>query len=305
MSVQNLRLPVAWHPGYSIPQPPGHPFPMGKFTRLGAWLAARESDYAVTRPEPVAWEWLARVHDPAYLEALATGTLDAKAQRRIGFTCTPEIFHRCRLETGGTLLAVDTALKTGFACNAAGGTHHAHHDFGSGYCLINDLAVATRYALDALQVNRVLIVDLDVHQGDGTATLLADEPRVLTFSVHCQENFPARKAVSDFDLALPRGTDGAGYLAELAATLPWLLDAWAPDLMLYDAGVDVHAGDRLGYLELTDDDLHARDVMAIAACRDRGIPVACVIGGGYDVELDRLAMRHATVMRAALEILRS
>lgn len=291
------RLPVVWHVDYSIPQPPGHPFPMAKFRRLKAALSARP--YAFYTPAPADEEALARVHDAGYLEALRLGTLAPKAQRRIGFDCTPALFERCRLETGGTLLAVDLALRHGLACNAAGGTHHAHHDFGSGYCLLNDLAVAARHALDQRGVRRVLIIDCDVHQGDGTAALLSSTAEAFTFSMHCGENFPARKQRSDLDIALPRGTGDTAYLQELDGIVPWLLEHLEPDLVLYDAGVDVHADDRLGYLQLSDDGLRQRDEAVIRACRRRGIATACVIGGGYDHDLDRLARRHALLFEAA------
>lgn len=295
-----MVIPVVWHPDYSIPQPPGHAFPMGKFAAVGRWLAAR--GMATVCPLHADMSTLSAVHDPDYLRQLATGTLDARAQRRIGFDCTPALFQRCRLETGGTLATVALALQHGLACNAAGGTHHAHHDFGSGYCLLNDLVVAARHALDQLGRHKVLIIDLDVHQGDGTAALLADEPRAFTFSMHCGDNFPARKQRSDLDIALPRGLDDSGYLHELNSVLPWLLDSVMPDLVLYDAGVDVHADDRLGHLSLSDAGLLARDLAVIGACRARHIPTACVIGGGYDRDLDRLASRHARLLEAACQV---
>lgn len=296
-----MMLPVVWHAGYSIPQPAQHPFPMGKFAALRHCLDA--AVHRVETPPPADPSALQAVHDADYLQALATGALSARAQRRIGFDCTPALFERCRLETGGTLLAVDLALREGLACNAAGGTHHAHRDVGSGYCLLNDLAVATRHALDERRVPRVLVIDCDVHQGDGTATLLADEPRAFTFSMHCAENFPARKQRSDFDLALPRGTGDEAYLAELCGLLPWLLEQVQPELVLYDAGVDVHVEDRLGHLALTDAGLLARDEAVLRACRRRGIATACVIGGGYDRDLDRLARRHALLFEAAGRVL--
>ena len=180
-----MSLPVVWHPGYSIPQPVDHAFPMGKFTVLGALL--QTPDYALYRPSEVSGSALCAVHDEGYLQALASGTLQRSAQRRIGFDCTPALAQRCRLETGGTLQTVELALLHGLACNAAGGTHHAHHDFGAGYCPLNDLAVAACWALAQGAVQRVLIIDLDVHQGDGTAALLAGEPRAFTFSMHCEK----------------------------------------------------------------------------------------------------------------------
>lgn len=296
-----LRLPVVWHPGYSIPQPPGHPFPMAKFRVLRERLAG--GPYAFIEPAPATLLQLASIHDAGYLEALSSGTLPVRAQRRIGFDCSPALYQRCRLETGGTLAAVDLALQQGLACNAAGGTHHAHHDFGSGYCLLNDLAVATRHALDYHGLSRVLILDCDVHQGDGTAALLAAEPRAFTVSLHCQDNFPARKQRSDLDIALPRGVDDRAYLAEISALLPGLLDRLQPDLVLYDAGADVHEDDRLGHLALSTAGLRARDLSVLQSCRQRLIPVAAVIGGGYDRDLERLADRHAQLFEAASEVL--
>lgn len=298
-----MPLPVVWHPGYSIPQPAEHPFPMGKFTVLGALLDT--ADYAVHRAHEASAAQLQAAHAAEYLAAMAAGTLERSLQRRIGFDCTPALAERCRLETGGTIRTIELALQHGLACNAAGGTHHAHRDFGAGYCLINDLAVAARWALDVAQVQRLLIVDLDVHQGDGTAALLANEPRAFTFSMHCEKNFPARKARSDLDIGLPRGLDNAGYLAELAAVLPWLLDTLNPDLVLYDAGVDVHGGDRLGYLGLSDQGIYARDTYVLQSCRSRGIATAAVIGGGYDRDLAVLAARHALLFQAALATLRA
>ncbi len=297
-----MKLPVVWHPGYSIPQPANHAFPMGKFTVLGALLDT--PDFTVHRAPEASTQDLLAVHDAGYLDALASGTLDRSAQRRIGFDCTPALAERCRLETGGTIRTIQLALAEGLACNAAGGTHHAHRDFGAGYCLLNDLAVAARWALQVAQVSRVLIVDLDVHQGDGTAALLADEPHAFTFSMHCEKNFPARKQRSDLDIGLPRGLDDAGYLAELHAVLPWLLDSLAPELVLYDAGVDVHGGDRLGHLALTDAGIEARDAFVLGQCRRRGIATAAVIGGGYDRDLTVLAARHALLFKAALATLR-
>lgn len=296
-----LTPAIVWHPGYSIAHPPEHPFPMGKFARLGAWMTERE--WPVQRPHPCGQHWLEAVHEPGYLADLQHGRLAAKAQRRIGFDCTPALFERCRLEAGGTLLAVDLALAQGLACNAAGGTHHAHAGFGSGYCLLNDLAVATRYAQDAHGCQRILIFDLDVHQGDGTAALLNADPQVRTVSIHCAENFPARKRRSDLDWALPRGTGDRDYLAVVDQLLPWLLETLQPDLVLYDAGVDVHAHDRLGYLSLSDAGIFARDQRVLAACWARRIPVAAVIGGGYDRDLDRLARRHALLFEAAAAVI--
>jgi len=285
------------HPGYTIPLRPGHPFPMDKFRVLREQLAGVPARWHQPRPAP--WTDLARVHAPGYLEAFRHGGINERAQRRTGFRWSPELVRRTRLETGGTLLTVALALEHGLACNTAGGTHHAFADHGSGYCLLNDLAVAARWALARGGVRRLLVVDLDVHQGDGTAVLLAGEPRAVTFSMHCAENFPARKQASDRDRALPRGTGDAAYLAALGEELPALLARHRPELVIYDAGADVHAGDRLGHLSLTDAGLAARDEWVIRTCQAHGAAVAAVIGGGYDRDIAALAARHAQLHRAA------
>jgi acetoin utilization deacetylase AcuC-like enzyme len=190
---------------------------------------------------------------------------------------------------GGTLLTARLALEHGLACNSAGGTHHAHPGFGSGFCIFNDLAVTAAMLLRENTVNSVLVIDLDVHQGDGTAAAFRDEPRVFTFSMHCQENFPFRKVMGDLDIPVPAGTGDEGYMDRLTEVLPDLLDSVAPDLVLYDAGVDVFAGDRLGRLELSLTGITRRDSYVIAQCRRRNIPVAGVIGGGYDRDVRALA----------------
>ena len=200
---------------------------------------------------------------------------------------------------GGTLRTTQLAVEHGLACNTAGGTHHAHAAFGSGFCILNDLAVAARFALDQGLARRVLVIDLDVHQGDGTAAIFDRIHDVYTFSMHCGKNFPARKAQSDWDLALATGLGGDDYLAILDHHLPRVIEAADPDLVLYDAGVDPHIDDALGKLALTDDHLLARDQLVLERTFRHGLPTACVIGGGYDTDHVRLAARHATVHRAA------
>lgn len=293
-------LDVVHDDGYTIDLPAGHPFPMRKFTELRAQLEG--GPYRFHAPSQATRAQLVAAHDPAYLDALAAGTLDARAQRRSGFRCGPEIFARSALETGGTCRAVELALNSGLACNAAGGTHHAHHDFAAGYCLLNDLVVAVHHAW-RLGVARVLIVDCDVHQGDGSARLLAGHAGACTLSLHCAQNFPARKAVSDCDVALARGCDDAAYLMALRAHLPTLLDGYDPQLVLYDAGADVHAGDRLGHMALSDEGLLARDRYVVSQARERGIPLVGVIGGGYDRDIARLAARHRSLFTACSEVL--
>ena len=277
---------------------------MAKF-RLLYELLLRDritSEDFVFQPELPPQAWLELVHDRDYIRAYCQGTLDAKAQRRIGLPWSAALAERTRLAVGGTVLTAKLALSYGVACNTAGGTHHAFPDYGSGFCIFNDLAVAARVLLHLGLVARLLVVDLDVHQGDGTAFIFRDDPAVFTFSMHCADNFPSRKQQSDLDIGLPQGLDDDGYLQMLAQTLPELLDLVRPDLVLFDAGVDVHVEDRLGKLALSDRGLYRRDRLVLSACAEGGYPVAGTIGGGYAADLNALARRHAYLHRAALDV---
>jgi acetoin utilization deacetylase AcuC-like enzyme len=242
--------------------------------------------------------WLELVHGRSYHEAFARGQLSRQELRRIGLPVSWPLVRRSWTAVGGTLLTARLALRHGLACHLAGGTHHAFPLHGSGFCIFNDLAVAARVLLAEGRVRQVLVVDLDVHQGDGTAAIFTGDPRVFTFSMHGASNFPLHKQVSDRDLALEDGVGDDAYLRALQHALPDLLDRVRPDLVLYNAGVDPHRDDRLGRLDLSDDGLHRRDWMVIDAALRCRIPVATVIGGGYD-HLDALVERHTLVVRAA------
>lgn len=253
-------------------------------------------------PEPPPRAWLELVHDPAYVAAYLTGMIAPPAMRRIGFPWSAALVNRTCMALSGTILTAELALQHGLACNTAGGTHHAFSDHGSGFCIFNDLAVAARVMQLRGLARRILIIDLDVHQGDGTAAIFQADRSVFTFSMHCNDNFPFHKQQSDLDLPLPIGIEDEAYLATLAHHLPDLLSEVKPDLVFYDAGVDPHMEDALGKLALTDAGLYARDQMVLRACTERGIPVAGVIGGGYQKELERLGRRHCTLHRAASDI---
>jgi acetoin utilization deacetylase AcuC-like enzyme len=255
------------------------------------------------QPGPPPQDWLQQVHTPDYVAAYCQGSLDAKAQRRIGLPWSPNLVRRTCTAVGGTILTAKLALNQGIACNTAGGTHHAFPDRGAGFCIFNDLAIATRILLHQGLVQRVLIVDLDVHQGDGTAWIFQDDPRVFTFSMHCAVNFPRQKQTSDLDVPLPEGMEDDAYLRQLQAHLPDLLSQIRPDLVLYDAGADTHRGDRLGKLAMTNTGLYARDRYVLTTCVNGGYPVACVIGGGYDDNMDALVYRHSLLFRAATSVL--
>ena len=255
-------------------------------------------------PELPDLEAIALVHDRQYVEAYWQGNLEAKAQRRIGLPWSHELAYRTRIAVGGTLLTARLALTQGLACNTAGGTHHAFPSYGSGFCIFNDLAIASRVLLQEGLVKKILIVDLDVHQGDGTAFIFQDDSSVFTFSMHCQINFPAIKQISDRDVPLPEGIEDDAYLRTLANHLPDLLSEVKPDLVLYDAGVDPHIGDRLGKLALTDAGLYRRDMQVLSTCVAQGFPVGCVIGGGYCEDMRSLVYRHSLLHRAASEVYR-
>ncbi|XP_036411793.1 uncharacterized protein SYNPCC7002_A1628 [Colossoma macropomum] len=303
---QNSReLPVVHHKKYVCDLPPNHRFPMGKFPKV---LQCLLKDQVITEtqvwvPSLASEEILGSVHAQEYLTNFITGQIDEKEQRRTGFTWSSGLVQRCRYETGGTVLAAQVALQRGLACSTAGGTHHAFPSYGSGFCLLNDLAVAAKHLLtESRTKRRILIVDLDVHQGDGTAFIFKDEPDVFTFSMHCGKNFPLRKQRSDLDISLDDGMEDKEYLSTLQAHLPWLLDSFRPDLVLYDAGVDPHWEDELGRLRLTDQGLFERDLYVLKSVVKKGIPVATVIGGGYSRDIDRLALRHSIVHRAAAKV---
>ncbi|PAU54058.1 histone deacetylase family protein [Pseudomonas indica] len=302
-----MPLPLVYHDDYSPPFPAGHRFPMEKFRLLRDHLVdtALTRDEALLRPELCPVGILALAHDPVYIERYCSGALGREELRRLGLPWSPELARRTVRAVGGSLLAAEQALQHGLACHLAGGTHHAHYDHPAGFCIFNDLAVIARYLLESGQAGRVLIFDCDVHQGDGTARILADTPDAITVSLHCEQNFPARKADSDWDIGLPRGMGDADYLKVVDEALNYLLPLYQPDIVLYDAGVDVHRDDALGYLALTDAGLAARDRAVLDHCLGRDIPVVGVIGGGYDTDRAALARRHGILHHCADQVWRA
>jgi len=299
-----MTLPVVYHADYVTPLPDGHRFPMAKFKLLHDLLIAdgvTQSQF-VHSPEIPAQEVLQLVHDLEYVQAYRDGKLEAKAQRRIGLPWSQGLVNRTFRAVGGTILTARLALEYGIACNTAGGTHHAFPNFGSGFCIFNDLAIAARILQKEGLVKKILIVDLDVHQGDGTAFIFEKDTSVFTFSMHCEANFPGTKQKSDLDVPLPVGLDDDGYLQILADYLPDLLTQFQPDLVLYDAGVDPHVLDKLGKLSLTNTGIYRREMQVLSTCLSVGYPVACVIGGGYAEDLPKLVYRHSLLHRAAKEV---
>ena len=272
----------------TLPLPPGHRFPIEKYERLRARLAAELPALQQRPAAPASDALLALAHSPAYIAAVQGGTLPAAAQREIGFPWSEAMVDRSRRSVGATVAAVHAALNDGVAANLAGGTHHASADRGGGYCVFNDVAVAARAAQNgALQagrcteVARVAVIDLDVHQGNGTASIFANDATVFTLSLHGEKNFPFRKEASDLDVGLPDGTGDAAYLQALDGALAQLAQRFSPQLVIYLAGADAHEGDRLGRLKLSDRGMQARDERVFDWAWQRRLPLALCMGGGY------------------------
>jgi acetoin utilization deacetylase AcuC-like enzyme len=299
-----MRPLIVHHPTYVAPLPAGHRFPMPKFGALFALLRAKGLAPAsrLREAEPVGPADLALAHEPAYVAAVLGQRLGPAELRRLGLPLTAAVVARSRAAVGGTLLTARLALAHGLACNTAGGSHHAFAGFGAGFCVFNDVAVAARVLLAEGAVRRVMVIDLDVHQGDGTAAILGSDPALFTLSVHCRTNFPARKERSTRDLALDAETGDQAYLAALGPLVEAALDGFRPDLVFYNAGVDPHIDDRLGRLALTDQGLAARDAAVLEACRRRGLPLAVVVGGGYAEDVATVAARHALLHEVAAEL---
>jgi acetoin utilization deacetylase AcuC-like enzyme len=267
---------------HTVPLPPGHRFPVEKYALLRARIveAGVLAPAELTEAELATRDELLRAHTAEYVDSVLAGTIDDKRMRRIGLPWTPELVGRARASVGAQLAAARAALEDGVAGALSGGTHHAHADFGSGYCVFNDIAVAARTLLDEGRVARVAIVDLDVHQGDGNAAILGGDARIYLLSLHGRNNFPFRKVPSTVDVELPDGAGDAEYLAALETALPGVF-GFAPEIIFFQAGVDPLAEDTLGRLALTHAGLMARDRMVLAACRARGVPVSLSLGGGY------------------------
>ncbi|WP_192250284.1 histone deacetylase family protein [Mesorhizobium silamurunense] len=296
-----MPLQIVHHPDYDAGFAVNHRFPMSKYPLLMEALRARglAVSEALSMPGPAPAAWLKLAHAADYVDQVLACEVPAKIEREIGFPVGQRVSLRAQLATAGTVLAARLALKHGIACNAAGGSHHARREHGAGFCTFNDVAVASLALLAERAVENILVVDLDVHQGDGTADILKDEPRAFTFSMHGERNYPARKIASDLDIALPDGTGDTAYVDRLRAILPELSARRRWDIVFYNAGVDVHAEDRLGRLSLTDDGLRARDRTVISHFRARGIPLCGVIGGGYSTDVPALAARHAILFETA------
>ncbi|WP_090154417.1 histone deacetylase family protein [Dyadobacter soli] len=297
-------FPIAFHPVFKYPVPEGHRFPMDKYELLPLQLLregiAEESDFF--SPEPIDMPPVYAVHERAYADRFMAGTLSRQEIRRIGFEQTPLLVERELRIARGTVDGALKAFETGIAFNIAGGTHHASRDAGEGFCMINDHAVAAQYLVDHGKASQVLIVDLDVHQGNGTADIFTGEPRVFTFSMHAKNNYPFRKKQSDLDVELADRTDDSTYLKLLADTLPGLIDRVKPDFIFYQAGVDILATDKLGRLSCTISGCRQRDEMVFQTAKEHGIPVQCSMGGGYSPHIKTIIDAHANTYRVARQV---
>ncbi|MFN4081586.1 MAG: histone deacetylase [Saprospiraceae bacterium] len=294
-------LKIAWSPVYRYQLPEGHRFPMLKYELLPEQLLyeGSASDDNFFAPAPLARETALRVHTPEYWDKLERLELSAREERAIGFPINEKFIIRGRHISQGTIDCALYALQYGVALNTAGGTHHAFADRGEGYCCFNDQAVAARYLLDHGLAQRILIIDLDVHQGNGTAAIFADEPRVFTFSMHGERNYPLRKERSSLDIGLPDGMDDRAYLRLLEQTLPRLFDEFQPDFVFYQSGVDILATDKLGRLALSREGCRSRDLCVFSLCKKNGVPVAVSMGGGYSPRIADIVEAHANTFRSA------
>ena len=294
-------MKCSYHEGYGIALPAPHPFPMSKYLLLRDRLMADGllTTGDVLEPEPIDIETAALVHTRAYLEKLQSSTLSPPEQRRLGLPWSQELWRRSRLAAGGTLQAARASLENGLAGNLAGGTHHAFADHGEGFCVINDVAIAISRLRAEGRIERAVVIDLDVHQGNGTAAIFAGVDAVFTFSMHGERNYPLAKMRSSLDVPLPDGTRDREYLEVLERHLPAVLERSQAEIAFYLAGVDVAAGDRYGKLSLTEEGIRLRDQLVIESVGDRGVPLVIVLAGGYAPTRARTAELHTHVFREA------
>ncbi|HXG18438.1 MAG TPA: histone deacetylase [Methylomirabilota bacterium] len=278
-----------------------HSYPMDKYRLVPERLLAEETltPDNLLEPEAATLDDVLRVHTPEYVHAFVSGTLERKAMLRIGLPWSAELVRRAFAVIGGTIGAARRALADGVAANLAGGTHHAFADHGEGYCIFNDMVVAMRRLRADNVARRFLVIDLDVHQGNGSAALCQHDAEVFTFSMHGETNYPARKEKSSWDIALPEGTGDEEYLARLFQALPRLLECFSPELIFYQAGVDVLAGDRFGKLQLTMAGVRERDSLVSDFARRTGLPLVITLGGGYARDMQQIVEAHCQTVRVA------
>lgn len=298
-------IKIAYHPLYAHPLPEGHRFPMLKYELIPEQLLHEGviTTDQLFAPEQLSEEVVLLSHDPGYWAQLRDFTLPPKEQRRIGFPLNAQLLERELRIAQGTIDGALFAKEFGLAFNVAGGTHHAGSDWGEGFCLLNDQAIAANYLLSEGIYKRILIIDLDVHQGNGTAQILENVPGVFTFSMHGEKNFPFRKEVSDWDIGLDVGTGDDIYLSLLAHVLPELYQRHRPEFVFYLSGVDVLATDKLGKLDMSKQGCMERDRMVFQFCKEKGLPVQVSMGGGYSPSIKAIVEAHCNTFKAGLDLL--
>ena len=297
-------LKVAWNPSYVLPLPPHHRFPMSKYEVLPEQLLHEGTLVSgnIFHPDPIDPQWVLLTHEEAYFHKLLTLTLSAPEIRRTGFPLNKLVIDRELLIVNGTLQCTRYALQYGVAMNIAGGTHHAFTNRGAGFCLLNDIAIGANFLLEKSLAKKILVVDLDVHQGDGTAQIFQKEGRVFTFSMHGANNYPLQKEKSDLDIALPDGSDDKYYLGILRDNLARLVDRVQPDFIFYQSGVDILDTDKLGKLKVTREGCKQRDRMVLQTAHQNNIPLVASMGGGYSERFKDIIEAHANTFRLAQEI---
>ena len=296
-----MAFEVFYNDHYVVPLPETHPFPMKKYSLLRDHLLS-DSIIAPEQlhvPDLATRSQLQLVHAGHYIQSVFDGTLSQAQERRLGFPWSEALVLRSRASVGGTIQALRSAVKFGISGSLAGGTHHAHIDFGSGFCVFNDMAVAIRDAQAHGLVEKAVMIDLDVHQGDGTAAIFKDDPSVFTFSIHNAKNFPSRKIAGDLDIALDDGTGDQEYIEILEETLPKVLNLAKPEIVIYQAGVDGLSTDKWGRFSITHEGMMQRDSLVIAHCRNHNIPIVLVLGGGYSIPIEKTVEAHCNTYRVA------
>ena len=297
-----MDLPVVNHKDYFAKIGDDHKFPIEKFGELANYLIKKKIVKKFYEPYPCSDETLKKTHSESYIKDIKNKTLDKNGIKKIGFPLVDSVVQRSLIATGGTVLASKLAINYGVACNTAGGSHHANYEGGAGYCVFNDVAVAAQYLLDRGLANRILIVDLDVHQGNGSADIFKDNKNVFTFSMHSKSNYPAKKSVSNLDVELEDNTEDKEYIKVLKFYLNQLNEENF-DYVFYIAGVDVHFNDRLGKLKISDDGIRERDELITENFFSKGIPLCGVLGGGYNKDSKKLVELHSFLHQSCAKLI--
>ena len=297
-----MDLPVVNHKDYFAKIGDDHKFPINKFGELANYLIEKKIVKKFHNPYPCSDETLKRAHSEKYIKDIKDKTLDQNTIKKIGFPLVDSVVQRSLVATGGTVLASKLAINSGLACNTAGGSHHANFEGGAGYCVFNDVAVAAQYLLERGLAGKILIVDLDVHQGNGNADIFKDNRNVFTFSMHSKSNYPAKKSISDLDVELEDNMEDAQYIKILKLYLDQL-NQENFDYVFYIAGVDIHFNDRLGKLKISDDGIRKRDEIVTENFFSKGIPICGVLGGGYNKDFEKLVELHSILHQSCAKLL--